>query len=86
MMRALGAFGRMPGRLASGVFGMADGGVTTYAVITRRTLSLTFLAMDTMALWAAIGPLCTNSSSYSIACPVPSLVSLSVRLVIAEVS
>ena len=45
-----------------------------------------FFAMDTMAFQAAVGTLCTNSSSYFIACPVPSPVSLLVRLVIAEVS
>ena len=86
MMRALGALGRTPGESASWVVGAADGGVTTGAVITRRTLSSTFLATDTTALRAAIGALCTDSSSYSIAYPVPSPVSLSVRLVIAEVS
>ena len=86
MMRALGALGRTPGDSASGVVGVADGGVTTGAVITRRTLSSTFLATDTTALRAAIGALCTDSSSYSIAYPVPSPVSLLMRLVIAEVS
>ena len=86
MTRALGAFGRMPGGLASGVFGAADGGMMTGAVITCKTLSLIFFATDTMALRAAIYVLCTDSSSYSIACPVPLPVSLSVRLVIAEVS
>ena len=86
MMRVLGALGRMPGKSASGVVGAADGGVTTGAVIIQRTLSSTFLAMDMTALRAAVGTLCTNSSSYSIAYLVPSPVSLSVRLVIAEVS
>ena len=86
MTRALGALGRTPSGSASGVFGSADGGVMTGAVITWRTLSSTFLAMDTMALWAAVGVLCTDSSSYSIAYPVPLPVSLSVRLVITEVS
>ena len=86
MMRVLNTFGRMPGGLASGVFGVADGGVTTGAVITHKTLSLTFFAMDTMALHAAISMLCTNSSSYSIACLAPLPVSLLARLVIAEVS
>ena len=86
MTRVLGAFGRMPGGLASGVLGMVDGGMMTGTVITCRMLSSAFLAMDTMVLRAAIGALCTDSSSYSIAYPVPSPVSLSVRLVIAEVS
>ena len=65
---------------------MVDGGMMTSMVITCKTLSSTFLAMDTMALWAAVGTLCTDSSLYSIACPVPSPVSLLVRLVITEVS
>ena len=86
MTRALGALGRMLSRLASGIFGAADGDMTTDVIITCKTLSLTFFAMDTMVFWAAVGTLCTNSSSYSIACLVPSLVSLSVRLVIAKVS
>ena len=86
MTRALGALGRAPGGLASGIFSVADGGVMISAVITCKTLSLTFFAMKTMAFWAAVGTLCTNSSLYSIACPVPLPVSLSVRLVIAEVS
>ena len=47
------ALGRTPGGLASGVFGTVDGGVTTGVVITRKTLSSTFFAMDTTALWAA---------------------------------
>ena len=34
----------------------------------------------------AAGTLCTDSSSYSIACPVPLPISLLVRLVISEVS
>ena len=58
----------------------------TGAVITCKMLSSTFLAMDTTALRAAISALCTDSSSYSIACLVPLPVSLSVRLVIAKVS
>ena len=62
MIRTLGAFGRMPGGLASGVFSVADGGVTTGVVITRKMLSLTFFAMDTTALQAAVGILCTESS------------------------
>ena len=86
MTRAFGALSRALGGLATGVYGAADGGVMTSAVITCRILSLTLLAMDTMAFWAAIGTLCTNSSSYSIACPVTSPVSLLVRLVIAKVS
>ena len=86
MTRALGAFGRTPSGSASGVVGTADGGVTTSTVITRRMLSSTFLAMDTMAFQAAVSALCTDSSSYSITYPVPLPVSLSVRLVITEVS
>ena len=58
----------------------------TGVVITQKMLSSTFFPMDTTALRAAIGTLCTNSSSYSITCPVPLPVSLSVSLVIAEVS
>ena len=86
MMRVLGTFGRMPGGLASWVFGVADGGMTIGVVIKRKTLSLTFFAMDTTVLQAAIGMLCTKSSSYSITYLVPSPVSLSVRLVITKVS
>ena len=55
MTRALGALGRTPGESASGVVGAADGSVMTGPVITRRTLSSTFLATDTMALRAAVG-------------------------------
>ena len=86
MTRALGALSRVPSGLATGFFGMADGGVMTGAVITCKMLSSTFFTMDTIAFQAAIGTLCTNSSLYSIACPVPSPVSLLVRLVIAKVS
>ena len=86
MTRALGTLGKRPGRLDSGVFCMADGGVMTGAVITCKTLSSTFFAMDTTVYQAAVGTLCTDSSSYSIACLVPSPISLLVRLVIAEVS
>ena len=86
MTRALGALGRTPSGLASGIFGVANGSMMTGVVITRKMLSLTFFPMDTTALWAAISMLCTDSSSYSIACPVPLPISLSVRLVIAEVS
>ena len=86
MTRALGALGRTPGRLASGIFGAADGGMMTGAIITCKLLSSTFFAMDTMAFQAVVGTLCIDSSSYSITCPVPLPVSLSVRLVIAEAS
>ena len=86
MTRALGALSRAPSGLAAGVFSTVDGSVTTSMVITCKTLSSNFLAMDTMAFQAAVGTLCTNSSSYSIACPVPLPISLSVRLVIAKVS
>ena len=86
MMIALGALSRARGRLAAEVFSTMDCGAMTGVVITHRTLSLTFLAMNTMAFWAAIGTLHTNSSLYSIACPVPLPISLLVRLVIAEVS
>ena len=82
--KALGTLSRVHGGLAAGVYGVADCSAMTSAVITFRTLSLTFLAMDTMAFQAAISTLCTDSSSYSIACTVP--ISLLVRLVIAEVS
>ena len=71
-----------------GFWGLWCGGwqhVTTSAVITCKTLSSTFFIMDTMVLCADVGTLCTDSS-YSIACLVPSPVSLLVRLVIAEVS
>ena len=67
MMRALGALSRMHGGLATGVCGAADGSIMTGVVVTCKTLSLTFLAMDTMVFWAAIGILCTDSYSYSIA-------------------
>ena len=63
-----------------------DGGVMTGSHHTQDIVLDLLCHMDTMALRAAISTLCTNSSSYSIACPVPSPVSLSVRLVIAEVS
>ena len=86
MTKALGTLGRAPGGLDAGVFGMVDGGMMTSMVITHKTLSLTFFAMETMAFWAAVGTLCTDSSLYSIACLVPLPVSLSVRLVITEVS
>ena len=58
----------------------------TGVVITCKTLSLTFFATETSVLRAAVGMLCTDSSSYSIAYLAPLPVSLSVRLVIAEVS
>ena len=86
MTRALGALGRTPGGLASGVLGVVDGGVTNGMAITCKTLSLTFFAKDTTVFWAAIGILCTECSSYSIACQVPLPTSLLVRLVIAEMS
>ena len=86
MTRALGTLSRVLGRLVAGALGAADGGVMNGLAITCKTLSSTFFAMDTMVFQAVVGTLCTNSSSYSIACPVPSPVSLLVRLVIAEVS
>ena len=86
MRRALGALSRLCSGLAAGVFSMADGSIMTGMVITHRTLSLNTLAMETMAFRAAVGTLYTDSSSYSIAYPEPSPVSLLVRLVIAEVS
>ena len=86
MTRALGTLSRAHGGLAARVYSVADGGIMTSVVITCRTLSLTFFAMDTMAFWAAVSTLCTNSSSYSIAYLIPLPVSLSVRLVIAKVS
>ena len=58
MTKALGTLSRPPGGLATGVFEPADGGVMTGVVITRKTLSSTFFAMDTMAFWAADGTLC----------------------------
>ena len=66
-----------------GCWGLADGGVMTGMVITCKMLSSTFFAMDTMALQAAVGTLCTDSSSYSITCPLPLPISLLVMLVIA---
>ena len=51
-----------------------------------QDVASTFLAMDTMAFGAAVGTLCTDSSLYSIACPVPLPISLLVRLVITEMS
>ena len=86
MTRALGALGRMPGGLVSGILSTVESSVMTGVVITRKTLSSTFLATDTTVFQAAVGTLCTNSSLYSIACLVPLPISLSVRLVIAEVS
>ena len=49
MMRALGTLSRAVGSLATGVCGTVDGSIMTSVVITHRRLSLTFLAMDTMA-------------------------------------
>ena len=86
MTRALGALGRALSRLDTGVFGTVDGDMMTGTVIIRKTLSLTFLATETVALRAAVGILCIDSSLYSTACLVPLPVSLLVRLVIAEVS
>ena len=86
MTRVLGTLSRAHGGLAAGVYGMVNCGATTSMVIIRRTLSSNFLGMDTMVFWVAVSTLCTNSSLYSIFCPVPLLISLSVRLVIAEVS
>ena len=86
MTRALGTLGKVPSGLDTGFFGMADGGVMTGVVITCKTLSSTFFAMDTMALRAAVGTLGTDSSLYSIACPVPLPIILSVRLVVTKVS
>ena len=67
----IGTLGKAPGGLTSGVFGAAEGGMMTGAVITHKMLSSTFLATDTMAFRAAVGTLCTYSFSYSIACPCP---------------
>ena len=86
MMRVLGTLSRVHGRLFAGFCGVADGRIITGAFIIYRTLSLTFFAMDTIAYQKDIGMLCTDSSSFSIACPMPSPVSLLFRLVIAEVS
>ena len=86
MMRALGTQSRVLSKLTAGAFGMADGSMMTGVVITHKMLSLTFFAIDTIAFWAVVGTLCTDSSSYSIACPVPSPISLLVRLVITKVS
>ena len=86
MTRALGALGRMPGRLDAGFFSMADSDMMTGVVVIHKTLSSTFFAMDTMEFQVAFGILCTNSSLYSIACPVPLAVSLLVRLLIAKAS
>ena len=66
----------MLGGLVAGAFGMADSGVMTSEVITHNTLLSTFFAMDIMAFQAAVGTLCTDSSSYFIACLVPLPVSL----------
>ena len=84
MMRALGTLSRVCCGLAVGVCGMVDCSTMTYVVTICRALSSTFLAMDMMVFRAAIGILCTDSSSYSITCPVPSPISLWVRLVITE--
>ena len=86
MTKALGALRRAPGELATGVFSTVDGGVMTGVVITCKMLSSTFFAMDTIAFQAAVSTLCTDSSLYSIACPMPLPVSLLVRLVNTEVS
>ena len=86
MMRALGTLSRTLSGLAAGNFGAADGCVMIGIVIICKMLSSTFFAMDTTVLRAAVSTLCTNSYSYSIACLVPSPISLLVRLVIAEVS
>ena len=86
MTRALGVLSRASTGLATGVYSVVDDGEMTGAVIIHRILSSAFLDMDTMVFWVAIGTFYTDSSSYSIACPVPSPVSLLVRLVIAEVS
>ena len=43
MTRALGALSRAPSGLATGVFGTADGSVMMGAVVTHKTLSLTFI-------------------------------------------
>ena len=86
MTRALGTLSRVCSGLAAGFCDAADCDAMTGAVITHRTLSSTFLAIDTIEFWAAIGTLCTNSSLYSIAYPVPLPISLLVKLVITEVS
>ena len=86
MIRVLGAMSKACGWLAAVFFHAVGYGAMTGAVFICKALSTTFLAMDTMAFWAMAGTLCPDSSSYSIACPVPSPASLSVRLVIPEVS
>ena len=86
MTRALGALSKACSRLAAGVCSAVDCNIKTGVVIIYKTLSLTFLAIDTMVFWAAVGILCTESSSYSIACPVPLHVSPLVSIVIANVS
>ena len=63
MMRALCALNRVHGRLATGVCRVVDCGTMTGMVIMHRTLSLTFLATNTMAFQAAVSTFCTNSSS-----------------------
>ena len=65
---------------------MADGGMTTGAVITRKTLSSTFLAMDMMVLRAACRRIVHQLLLIFHHLPGSLPVSLSVRLVIAEVS
>ena len=86
MTRALGALSRSCSGLTTGICSMADGSLMTGVVITCKTISSTFLAMDTIVFQVVVGTLCTDSSSYSIACPVTLPISHLVRLVIAEVS
>ena len=86
MTRALGALKRVLSGLATGLCGTADSSIMTSVVVTCRTLSSTFLAIDIMAFQAAVGTLYTDSSLYSITCPIPSPISLLVRLVITKVS
>ena len=86
MTRALGAFGRMPSELASG--GVGRGGWRHDDRCSHHTEDVVFNLLGhghDGRCGAAVGALCTGSSLYSISYPVPLPMSLSVRLVIAEV-
>ena len=86
MTRVLGAFNKVYSRWAAGFCSALGCGTKTGGVITHKTLSSTFLAMDTIAYRAMAGTLCTNSCSYSISYPVPLLTSLLIKLAIEKVS
>ena len=86
MRRALGTLSKVHGGLAAGFCSMVDCCAMTSVVIMHKKLSSTFLAMVTMVFWEAVSKLCSDTSLYSIACPVPLPVSLLVRMVISEVS